>query len=360
MVRSIVLAAAVAALVAVPAQADIAFDPNSWVEKPLADDAPLDPDSTTMVAALRAEVEAQANQRDVRQHPSVDMHWCTTRVYEVPSPRPAPVDVTLHPDTAWDLKLRDQLTDVPIPSYADTTTECADQPITIYERATDTLWEMMGAYKDDDDGEWHAYYGGKIVGVAQNPGHWESLADGGFGTHYGATATSLPMTAGLQWIDELVAGEIDHAVSFIMKAPAPCWRFPAQRMDGKTTLSHPLDAPNGTLNNPLAPPYGAKLRLPASLDVDALPVSRYTKVLAHAVQRYGMVVNNRGNQVMFQAEVPASVTGVPGHENDPYPYRWDGPVFGTTPADQAIKQFPWGQLQVVAVEPGHSPCQTSG
>jgi hypothetical protein len=329
------------------------FAPDSFVEKPLADDAPLDRNSTTMIAMLVAELQAELASPDITDRPTVDNQWCSPRVYTVPATQPY-VDVTL-PATASQL-VRQQIGRVPIPPYASTYAGCTDRPLVIHQPSTDKLWELWIAHKDS--GSWQAEYGGLITpengmrGVSQNPGHWEAPPNG-FGLRFGATATSIVKLGGLSRISELQAGVVDHTLRLGLKAPAPCWRWPAQRMDGWTTLNHPEKAPNGALNNPLAPPYGAILRLPASLDIDALNLPRFTETMAKAAQRHGMVVSDRSNQLGFITEVAPRILGVPGHENDPDPYPQ---IFEGRSRYDLARLFPWDKLQVLAVRPGHSEC----
>ena len=355
---------------AAPAAADM-FAPDSYVEKPLADDAPLDPNSDTMIATLRLEIEQQFNAPRPQDKPTVDNQWCSPRTYTVPETQPY-VDVVL-PHDALPL-LREQLSRVPIPEYADSGT-CSDLPLVINQPSTDKYWELWLARKEG--GRWHAQYGGLITpdgdkrGVAENPGHWEAPPNG-YGARFGMSATSIPKMAGLPLISELQAGEVGHVVQFNMQAPAPCWRWPAQRMDGRTLYSDTDSIPGNAIsmaqkpqgpygaimNNPAAPPYGSILRLPASLDIDALGLPRFTATMAKAVQRHGMVLADRGNQMGFQTEIPPRLLGVPGHESDPDPYtQGPNPIFDRS-VHELVRKFPWDRLQVVAARDPAKACVT--
>jgi hypothetical protein len=370
-----------AGALAVPASGADLFEPSSYVEKPLAADAPIDPNSDTMVRALKLEFDLQYNDPDVRNKPAVDNHWCTPHLYTVPADQPY-VPVTLYGGSEGNPTAVNQIGSVPIPSYATTARfdECWDLPMTIHQPSTDSTWDLIGAKKEN--GNWMAHYGGLITsnfgqdGLSKNPGHWED-PPAGFGRGYGATATSIPRMAGLPRLAELTAGEIDHVVGFTMRAPAPCFRYPAQRQDGRllTTYpqdavaraqSHPLEPQTPPNNNALAPPEGAILRLPASLDIDALGLPRFTKTLAKAVQKYGLILTDRSNQVSIGTEKPPAYTNIPGHGNDPNPYTegpdgmFGGPdaIFEGKPAYELMGAFPWDKLQVLAVKPGKEPCQT--
>lgn len=352
------------------------FAPDSYVEKPLAPDAPLDPNSATMAATLNAEIQQQWQNPQPWHKPTIDYQWCSPRVYTVPASQPL-VNVTLPNDAS--ALLKQQLSQVPIPPHAETYEGCPDRPLVIHQPSTNRMWDIWVAVKNAA-GQWSARYGGLITpengmhGVSQNPGHWEDPPFG-FGRRFGTTATSFPKLAGLARISELTAGVVDHVIMFNMQAPAPCWRWPAQRMDGETINNTKPEAlarrvqgdvtaskiPYGAiLNNPAAPPYGSILRLPASLDLDALNLPPFTKTMAKAVQRHGLVLTDRGGQMGFITEVPPKILGEPGHAADADPYMGPGGILAPHQHrwDLLIKAFPWDKLQVLAARPGTNPCQT--
>jgi hypothetical protein len=315
------------------------FSPDGWRNKPLADDAPLDPLSATMAAAVRLEFQTQMANPDVTKRPVVNTYWCTPRVYTVPAGQPT-VQVTITGPSKLDPNLLRQFAAVPIPPDAEPDENCSDHNMVVYQPSTDSLWEFFLA-KKDGAGQWFTDFGGKIgpddpgmLGVSQNPGHWMDKP-AGYG-RYGASASSIAMMSGLQRTSELQAGAIDHVVSFAMNKPKACFRYPAQRQDGHASQQA----------SPLAPPMGSILRLPASLNVDALAAPAYTKMLARAVQRYGMVLQDRSSKVAFYAEHPKP--GAP----DPY-----GAIFAPANESDVLRTFPWDKLQVLAAPPGTNACQ---
>jgi hypothetical protein len=327
--------AALALALPAGASAQQQYAPDSYVNKPLADDAPLDPQSTVMVQRLVSQVK--------ESHAWIG----TTDYYDygVPIYRVGASQPTVRVSTPA-TNLQPQFEEVPLPAdaFPDPGT---DLNLVVYQESTDTTWEFW-LLKKDGAGNWSAAFGGRMQNVSTNPGHFIDPP----GTGFGARATSIPLMAGVLRIAELQALRIDHNIGFAMPRPAPCYRWPAQRMDGDAHAL-PETGPNNSValpnTDPLAPPYGSILRLPANLDIDALHLPRLTTAIAKAVQKHGMVLDERGGNVGFQAEDPRPVS--------PNPYAGPNGIFeGTSPA-YLLSFFPWEKLQVVAVPPGKSPCE---
>lgn len=100
-----------------------------------------------------------------------------------------------------------------------------------------------------------------------------------------ADAAGYPITPLLFTADELAAGEIDHAIRFIL--PNDIIR------DG--VFYHPAThATNAEGGGDEAIPYGAHLRLRADFDMDRLK-SEHARTVARALQRYGMFLADGGN-----------------------------------------------------------------
>jgi hypothetical protein len=99
-----------------------------------------------------------------------------------------------------------------------------------------------------------------------------------------ADAAGLPIAALMPTADEVAAGEVPHAIRFIL---------PNLRMK-KSVYVHPAThagAPNST--NPNAPPYGVRFRLKASFD--EMPYSANARVILRAMKKYGMILSDGGN-----------------------------------------------------------------
>jgi len=199
------------------------------------------------------------------------------------------------------------------------------------------MWEFWRARRDVT-GAWFAAYGGVILDVSQNPGHYEdSVAP--FESHtWGGPSSSIQNLPGIMTLEQLRSGVIGHALVFSTWANSPTqWVYPAQRTDGR--CQGPADQYCADV------PQGARFRLDPSFDVSAIdhPI---TRMIAKAVQDYGMVLNNTtGSGVSFYAE------GRRGRPEITDPYYGPGGLFTSDPRQpsttQFMREFPWEHLQML-------------
>ena len=98
-----------------------------------------------------------------------------------------------------------------------------------------------------------------------------------------ADAAGFPIAPLLFTADEVAAGEIEHAIRFIL---------PNNRI--RRGYVRPATHGTFTTGGASAPPYGVHLRLRADYPVDSLP-SEGAKVVARALQKYGMYHADGGN-----------------------------------------------------------------
>jgi serine/threonine-protein kinase len=99
-----------------------------------------------------------------------------------------------------------------------------------------------------------------------------------------ADAAGFPIAPLLFSADEVAAGAIEHAIRFIL---------PNARMRTKT-YQHPANHAGGPSGPTDAPIYGSRWRLKASFNLASLP-NEGARVVARALQRYGMVLADGGN-----------------------------------------------------------------
>src|SRR5262249_19099244 len=100
-----------------------------------------------------------------------------------------------------------------------------------------------------------------------------------------ADAGGFPMTAMLATADEAAAGEIKHALRFIL---------PNERIRKGIYVppgTHSTFPTNGGANTP---PYGVRFRLVGGYDETKLP-SQGAQVIARALKKYGMFLADGGN-----------------------------------------------------------------
>jgi hypothetical protein len=298
------------------------FAPDSVWNAPLAPDAPVDPASAQLVSALDVEVASEVT-RGIG--PWIATSTASTPLYQVPADEPR-VRVTLDAPATIPGRsaLQAALDAVPIPPGARPAAG-PDGHMTIWQPATDTLWELYKA--NDLSAGWHATWGGAIRQVSHSPGYYTADAWPGATSNWGATATSLPVIAGTILLGDIRAGVIDHALALNLPAPrAGVFAWPAQRSDGT--------------GGPATLPEGARLRLDPHLNLDALTMPPLTRMIARAAQRYGMIVRDQthGGISLF-AEDPA-VLG-------PRPYYGPNGAYGGLTPLELLQKFPWSHLEVI-------------
>jgi hypothetical protein len=302
LIRSICLFALALAF-SCPAVASAAgpFAPDSVWDAQLADDAALVPDSAGLVGELRRQAGLSGGT------------WINSTSFSVPvytvGPNQPTVRVTA--DTPYP-PLQDAWAAVPIPAGAHPAPG-SDAHMVVYQPSSDTLWEFWAMYQGS--GGWHASWGGKMEHVSSNPGYFDGT--------WGGTATSLALLGGLIRPDELAAGHIDHALAVaIPEAKQNSVVWPAQRGDGVATGAHAI-------------PEGTRFRIDPDFDLDSISLAPAARVIAEAIQRYGMIVRDQAGAVVLYAEDPQTMS------NDP----WPG-LFNEWP-NNLLNSLPWAHMEVV-------------
>lgn len=282
------------------------FAATSFWNAPLRSNAPLDGLSSAYAGELRRQV--------AEWRPWINTTEYSTPVYTVGPGQPT-VRVQLDTNVpalqaAWER--------VPIPANARAATG-TDQTMVVWQPSTDTLWEFWLAQKGAQG--WHARWGGRMLHVSTNPGHYDAPAS------WGASGTSLPMLGGLIRISELRAGRIDHALAIALpQTRAGVFSLPAQRSDGK-------------INSTRAIPEGTRFRIDPSVDLARIPMAPVVREMALAAQRYGMVVRDTAGAVAFYAEDPTPTGG--------NPFAGTAGFFADQYPNQLLAQFPWDHVQAL-------------
>ncbi len=150
-----------------------------------------------------------------------------------------------------------------------------DDHILLVHQGTCVLWELYQARREN--GMWLADAVARfdLRTNTERPRTWTSADQAG-----------LPIAAGLVRMDEVLAGEIRHALRVTFAHTRAGWIFPA---------THP-----GGENDRTAPPMGLRLRLRADYDTSRL--TGQARVIAAAMKRYGLMVADTGGNWFISGE----------------------------------------------------------
>lgn len=282
------------------------FSPTSVWNQQIGSNPQIDPNSAAIVNDLVDQVD--------RYVPWFNYDQYSTPVYVV-GPNQATRQVTDSDDGFMTTGGQHHWNQVPLPSNAQPAGG-TDKHLVIWQPSTDTMWEFW--LFEWNNGSPRAAHGARIPNVSSNPG--------ALPRPYGATASGLPMVAGMMMVDELRAGSIDHALALAVPEPrASVFAAPATRTDGFA-------------NRASAPPEGAHFQLDPTLDLDSLGLTPFTRTVAEAAQKYGIVVRDKSGSVSFYGEDPTN------HPGNPY-----GSILG--PGDPgALRDFPWNRLRLLRMD----------
>jgi hypothetical protein len=164
-----------------------------------------------------------------------------------------------------------------------------DGSMTIYNPDTRQLVELWKARKVS--GQWQACWGGRINDAGNSLGV--------FSNTWGVSASGMAMWATTIRAQEIQQGRIDHVIGLSIPYIKSTISWPAVRTDGWRTGSELS--------------LGQMLRLPASLDIDAMKLSPLARTIAKAAQEYGIIITDTGGSVSFAAE------NALGLATNPYP-----------------------------------------
>ena len=145
----------------------------------------------------------------------------------------------------------------------------SDHHILMLDSSTCELYEIYDA--SNSGGGWDAG-SGAIWDLGSNvlrPDGWTS-----------ADAAGLPILPGLVRYDEIVSGEINHAI-----------RFTAAQTNGYIWPARHLTSDDPS--SPQIPPMGARFRLKASFDISGYPSAM--QVILRAMKNYGIILADNGS-----------------------------------------------------------------
>ena len=327
---------------------DVVFQGSSYVHAPLDPNAPIDPNSANYVARLQQLITNHYGHADVMQGAAI---------FQATPGAPTSSVKAIIWDTGENAypDFQSQLENVPVPADF-TDAGDVDQEATIIDLDSGKIWEFWllrktGAQITDSSGatvdEWGAQWGGRMDTIATAPGYWVPDANG---VNYGATASGIPLLAGMMTIEELQAGVVNHVIGMaIPEVLAGNWSIPAQRTDGES-------------GDPGAIPYGAIFRFPPDLDLSTFNLTPFALMIATTIQKHGAIVWDYAGLVQFYCE---PTRGQYPSGEDPY-YKEGGILACPAGADPVLfpdnqeiyqcwapahfSNFPWDKLQMLQLQ----------
>ncbi|TAN41331.1 MAG: hypothetical protein EPN22_15565 [Nitrospirae bacterium] len=146
-------------------------------------------------------------------------------------------------------------------------------------------WDFAKARRNPD-GSWIA---SRVdIWDLTGSGYREKPFTGNYWWTYGARGSGMPLIAGLIRPEEIERGEIRHAL--VCSTPV---NRKSSTPGGKLELCSPTASrTDGNGVGLEFIPEGARLQLDPALNVDSLPLSKATKVIAKAMQKYGVYVGD--------------------------------------------------------------------
>jgi hypothetical protein len=144
-----------------------------------------------------------------------------------------------------------------------------DRHILMVDRDACWLYELFAAHKVGS--QWYAGSGATwdLRSNALRQDGWTS-----------ADAAGLPILPGLVRYDEVLKGEIKHALRFTTDRTRQAYIYPARHQAGESTSAS-------------LPPMGLRVRLKSTYDTSGF--SAQARPIAIALQRYGMILADNGS-----------------------------------------------------------------
>jgi hypothetical protein len=214
------------------------------------------------------------------------------------------------------------LPDVPIPAGARPSAG-SDGSMIIIDPATGAEYDLWQV-EQETDGSWSAS-NGSVYNVA-----WD-----GAPATYGSRGAGVPYLAGLVRHWEIAQDALQHAIAFAYPnvAVAGCV-WPASKTDGNSPLPNAL-------------PEGARLQLDPTLtdaDFAAMGLDRTGRILARALQRYGMILIDVAGRPKIMVEDLTANTLAPASWSD----------VDTRLTDETIAAIPLTAFRVLRLPDGWS------
>jgi len=210
-------------------------------------------------------------------------------------------------------------TQVPIPAGAVPATG-GDGELIVYQASTNSEWEFWQA-RQTGTSSWVACWGGKLTNVS-------TAKPGLFPPNFGSSATGIPYLGTIPTLMDVQNGAINHVIPI---AVVDC-----------NTMVPPANRTDCGSNNSDSIPEGTWFRLNPSLNVNNYSLTPFAKMVFVAMQKYGLIVADKGGAMMIPTEDPRDWKNTGHSGTDPLTGSFNG-----QPEYNVFNNMPWGQLQVI-------------
>ena len=284
---------------------------TSFWNSPIGETPNYDPHSAEMIATIGLDSDGHIYSTPDVYNFTVYFVDQTTPRWDIPCTRYKCTIVTPEETFKTDL-----LKDVPIPPGARPASG-SDASIIIIDKITLAEYNLWGVERTGDG--WRVR-NGSVYNIL-----WD-----GTPALYSANGAGVPTYAGLLRPWEIRQGHIDHALAFTYTFPTQgrCV-YPASKTDGDSVMTYAI-------------PEGAQLQLDPSLteqDFDDMDLDRAGKIIARALQKYGMVLVDNGGRPKIYVENLV--------DNPFATEQWSDPDLGLT--NKSIANIPYTAFKVIAL-----------
>jgi hypothetical protein len=284
------------------------FSASSPWNTPIAANPEIDPDSDLMISTLSAEVSdlgAAFVKWTTPVHVIDSAQARKVSVYSIKGPKNSDVDPN-----------EDGIVEnIPMPACIWPDPE-RDGHMVMVDPVARKSWEFS-RFGMDTNGN---YTSSGISIWDLNGAGYHAPFTGSYWWTYGSNGAGVPWIGGIIRPEEIAAGEITHAILCATPVNRKC------TVDGqKEQVCIPACKTDGWGIGTAYIPEGARLQLDPNLDLDALKLSPETKVVARAMQTYGMIVSD--NSSAFKTYFQNLGTDWGAWANSPIPDElWKIPV----------------------------------
>ena len=240
---------------------------DSYWHKKIPIGAKIHPNSAQMIAWLKGVPEHHNG------HPYINYASWTQALYDAYASTPKYTIYESGHNKYW--------YNVPIPNGATSPTD-SDSSVGIIDWNNRIYYSLWRLQKDPTTGKWSCGSAGawSLDGTGLTP-------DGTWNTG----ASSMGFLGHVIRPEEIEAGVINHPLACGLKWPKATRVYPPAAS---------RDARGST--DPYAIPFGARIQLDPSINLDSLGLSRTAKIIAKAMQKYGIVVKEMAGSFCIYAE----------------------------------------------------------